>query len=191
MDNVIRSIVRRVARTVRYRTYDQLIGVRVEVADPQNPITPLLTAINRTNPELGLTEPPDPDPKSLYGTFLKYGFFKVALRASNVAVDSVPVAGASVLEELGFVSHNSPLSDSTDDDFADSAEFFLNELLEEARAGQVYLLVFLSGPETLSHGREIDFEEADSARDLPITFTITDACLTNAPTAWLNRHFYL
>lgn len=193
MGNEAQSLVRRVAKTFRYLRMEQLIGASVVVSDIENPIDPLISAVKVACPELKLTVPPESDIARLQAVFLKYGFMDVALGEHTVAMESVPLGGIEMLEKLGFVSHDPAQYESADldDESSDCTEDLLVALMEEILTSNLYLMIFLSEPETLRDGRRAKVEGPPSPDDFPITFTITDACLTNAPTSWFHRHFYL
>lgn len=193
MGNEAQSLVRRVAKTFRYLRMEQLIGASVVVSDIKNPIEPLISAVKVACPELKLTAPPESDIERLQAVFLKYGFLDVTLGEHTVAMESVSLGGIKMLEKLGFVSHDPAQYESAnlDDESNDCTEDLLAALMEETLTSNLYLMIFLSKPETLRNSRRTKVEGPPCPDDFPITFTITDACLTNAPTSWFHRHFYL
>ncbi|MBW3600452.1 MAG: hypothetical protein KY475_24710 [Planctomycetes bacterium] len=97
-----------------------------------------------------------------------------------------------LLRHLGFL----PDEDQVQNDIPwldDDPELCLRTIGEEVANEQTWLKLFFvnDGIQRTSFPDRLRQTLQPELIKLPLEFTLTDACLTNAPFVWFNRHFYV
>lgn len=119
----------------------------------------------------------------------------------GAALTESDAPGLALLGEYGFLDTGFPDAEIGDTDPDDPT--CLTELQQEIEKGETVLRLFLNDnkgdyfkrlrqsgeAEALINGSKT-FEQI-LTQYWPSTFIISDACLTNAPFIWFNKHFYL
>lgn len=180
------SLLRRLHRSLAYATVDVLIGVPVQVRSAETALDDVLRVTKEVLPVSATTMGPELHYRA--GAIAKYGILDVNFGIGPTSPDA-PRPGIGILRSTGLVDG---------DEGADASALtdgFLDNLLQEAQAGQLYLKVFL---ETQDPQDRLPIQ--DTLRRLregmpsgfwPHLFVIRDACLTNTPSIWLVKHLYL
>jgi hypothetical protein len=138
-------------------------------------------------------------PEALYrnGALAKYGLLDLSYDVSpNMAAQNA-CPGLSMLKELGIVSHSDAWKELKDAD----PMAFLPEYLLEFDKHETILKLFLEEqprrpfPSTKEGETLVAWLEQPNLIPFPIPFPrtmeITDACITNSDSVWLNKHFYI
>jgi hypothetical protein len=182
-------VLRKVARGLRYRTLPGLVGRTVAIVD--------LRAVEEA---IFLTLGPDlPEGCRLAGPELpfreeavaKYGILDLRFSVPAGLLDDEPPGGLRLLRELGFLPgvQTAPWPRTDDDPTC------LETLRDEIAQGNDFLLLFLEGDRPAGPARGSAPDGTASLRVppgyLPRPFRVADACLANASSVWIWKHFYL
>ena len=120
----------------------------------------------------------------LVGAIAKYGILDLTYGTTSPS-EQIPRPGIGILRQMSLRDDASAGQETLGD------ELFLEDMVRECEGPQLYLKLFMhvdpspSAPRAsaLSHRLPPDF--------WPATFVVDDACLTNARSIWLMKHFYL
>lgn len=177
------ELVRRIARGLRYRPLEQVVGRTVLVRD--------LDAVEEAvRVELGDEFPAAcrlDGPGLIYrhGAVAKYGILDLRFSApDDLLVDAA--SGVPLLRELGFL----PGAGTEQPQQVCDDPVCLEMLAEEIAVGRVFLSLFLEGGRPGSTPAELVQLQIPEGY-LPRSFRVVDACVTNAASVWLWKHFYL
>ncbi len=180
-------LLRRLCREVRYREVTELIGTILCLTNPKDApydiievITPHIKCTPRFHrPELHYRQ----------GAVAKYGLLDLEYRLTPDELTTNYRCGISLLKELGLIAHNDRDELLDEDEKADAFEFFKMSC-EELDLQQVFFKLFLTTPKEWEYTIQSNDEEI-SRTYWPREFTIKDACVTNLPSVWFARHFYM
>jgi hypothetical protein len=179
------STIKELVRKLKYKTVDELVGLKVELSSLERVEEELRIIIQEHGIQLDETVS-----NSGVFVFLKYGFLDIEFAVRNTAL--VPeVQRVRFLKEMGFLPDKEFVDDSI---FHDAGLGFLEEMLEEAREGKLLFKIKLDsvGSYRGAHGvSEEKLLKESPAQYFPCEFIVRDACLTNCGLIWLNKHFYL
>jgi hypothetical protein len=183
------GLVRSVARGLRYRPLARLGGRVVEVTDLDRIEDAVRTALGTDLPDgCGLA---GPEPPFREGAVAKYGILDLRFTAPGDMLAGDALTGVPQLRQLGFLpgGEAGPLHRVCDDPTC------LEILQEDLDEGRTWLLLFLEGGEPGDDSRVTGPDGRFSFRVptgyLPRPFKVIDACVTNARSVWLWKHFYL
>jgi hypothetical protein len=177
------AIVRKLARSLIYSVLDELLLQKVVVHSAETAPEDILAGLAGRIPPGTLFIGPELRHRS--GTIAKYGLLDLRYQVEIPVSRPQAVHGLTALRELGFLEKAS--EDEAEDDL-----LFLKDMLEETGTGHLFLKVFLE--------TEYDIEKAKRLRRLyegmpssfwPREFIVGDACITNAASVWINKHFYV
>jgi hypothetical protein len=172
------ELVRSVGRELRYRPLEHLVGRFVEVHDLGTVEEAIRTALGEDFPEGCRLVGPEMDSRQV--AVARNGILDLRFSAPADLLTGAHT-GLPLLRELGFLRGREvgPQQSVCDDPIC------LEMLQEDIDEGQVYLKLFLEGgpPEQ----RELPIPDGY----LPRPFRIVDACVANARSVWLWKHFYL
>jgi hypothetical protein len=166
-----------------YVSLDHLVGKRVQVRSVETALDDILEAVKEYVP-IDVTTM-DPGLHHRVTAIAKYGILDVAYGIGSTALPEHR-PGLAILRDLSLVDSNGDL------DALETKRDFLHDLALESEAGQLYLKLFLETREKL--------QPEQASRQLrdglptgfwPHGFVVYDACLTNARSIWLAKHFYL
>lgn len=187
----MKAIVRRVAKNLRYRTIDKLIDTNIEISSLESLHSKVKESVETCDSGFMLALPPDGDQDRVNKVFLKYGFVDIRFTENALAMDSIPKGGIQLLRDFEFVFGRSELEKlGLEDDSDGFGKSSFESLDEEISANQLHVLTWLSGTKKLESGQRPPLYHNPSRIAFPLQLTISDACITNAPFAWFNRHFY-
>jgi hypothetical protein len=180
-------LVKAVARSLRYRSLDHLIGRPVEIRDIGRVEEAVRSALGPDLPDGCRLAGPEPIYR--HGAVAKYGILDLVFSVPGEMPIGDVRGGLALLHDLGFLpGGDGPQHRVCDDPLC------LEMLQEELDEGRVWLLLFLEGGRP--DGSRV--EDADGQVDyripegyLPRPFLVVDACLTNARSVWLWKHFYV
>ena len=177
------ALLRRLHRSLAYSTLDALTDTRVEVHSAETALDDVLRLVRETVPVTVTTMAPDIHFRA--AAIAKYGILDVTFGIGSTPLE-VSRPGLDVLRSVGLVDGQ----ESTD--ATEIIGDFLSDLTLESEAGERYLKVFLEIEDSLPAGGSLRrLQDGMWPGFWPHLFLVRDACLTNAPSIWLAKHFYL
>ncbi len=179
------SIIKALARELRYQSLDQLVGHTVNLTSIETAADEVRCFICTHGIELDEAH----DNRSA-GTFLKYGLLDYKFAVSNPQM-TAERKSVRFLKEMDILPDKKDVSDAI---FPDAGIAFLEEMLDDARKGKLILKIFLDsqGDYRGAKGAPVEkWANTDPNKYFPCKFIVRDACLTNCNLIWLNKHFYL
>lgn len=126
------------------------------------------------------------------GALAKYGLLDLRYNAPPDLAATEHHHGLSLLKELGFVEH--PGDFAWEALKADDMFGFVTDLLDEFDKNETILKVFLEERPKRPFPPPPEWERwvrERSSMPFPKTMEIVDACITNAESVWLSKHFYM
>ena len=180
-------LIRRVARGLRYRSFDAMIGQTVLVSSIDAIVADIHTFVQRFRPDCVYTGHSE---GSLVGALAKYGILDFEFRAPDSLLLSEFSTGIPLLKELGFLNDTGDLPDDNEE----SRLWCLEELDQSIKEDGTLLKVFLEDVANRPVANETTFWRLindPSQIPFPIEFRVIDACVTNSGFAWIMKHFYL
>ena len=178
------SLVRRVARRIRYRTFDDLIDKTLSLSSIDSVEADIQSFIKRYCPAAEYSVQSD---NQLFEAFVKYGILDIEFRVEDFLLAAEFRTGIPLLKALGYL----PQPDQITDEDKEFNRGFLEEMDEDIDKDDTLLKVFLVDPEFQeSSGWEQRIQDLTRI-PFPIEFRVLDACVTNSGGVWLNKHFYL
>lgn len=188
------TLIRRIARELRYRSFDDLISREVTINHLDSVGKDICAALFDALPQG--CKYFETEREFLEGAIVKYGIIDVTLTAPEHLLNSRDQGGISLLRNLGFIEE---VDKEVQDDFSDliGSDLSCLELLAEGLEKKRTLIkLFL-----LAEGQATDWSElllrieGGSLRIpegyLPRLFQVEDACITNSDFAWFKKHLYL
>lgn len=168
------ALLKQVARGLRYRTLDHLVGRSIVVRDLNAMEEAVRVGLGDDFPaECRLVAP-----SSIHGAVAKYGILDLDFSAPAERLGEAK-GGVRLLRELGFLPTEEMKQDG-------DASLCFEMLLEDIVANRVFVKLFMEG------GRPEEWKELRIPEGyLPRPFRIIDACVTNASGIWFLKHFYL
>jgi hypothetical protein len=174
------TLVRTVARGLRYRTLDALIDLEVMVAALATVEDAVRQALRPHFPEHCFLDKPVGE-----GAVAKYGLLDLLFNAPEHLLGNDFRSGIALLRDLGFLPGRAEVR--RDEDLQLGLEC-LEMLQEDLALGRTYLRLFLESDRP--QGAPV-FPLGIPDGYLPRPFRVVDACVTNAHSVWLLKHFYL
>lgn len=175
------SLVKKVARNIRYHTLPDWVGKQVVV----NGIDSIEQDVKRGLELLLLDRGTlvEVERKFRQLALAKYDLLDLSFTLQSEWIWNVEIRGIPLLKQLYIVP---PLAeDKLDRAFQLD---MLDKLAEDIEQNKVYLLLFLRALEL----RTVKSRLLSLPDDyFPRTFVVEDACITNTDLAWFNKHFYL
>jgi hypothetical protein len=184
------ELVRDVARGLRYRTLDSLVGRSIEVGAIDTVEDAIVAGLGGGLPQGCRLAGPELHYRVV--AVAKCGILDLRFTAPRELLlgDGVRT-GVPLLRELGYLPDEMGGAPSRVGD----DPLCLEMLEEDVNAGATWLLLFLKGGHPGDAARVEDAEGHVSFRVpegyLPRPFRIVDACVTNAAGVWLWKHFYV
>ena len=181
------SLLLNVARSLRYRTFEPIIGHELMVkrsdlipSESEALVGRFLDGCSFSSPEQG----------DLDGQIARYGLLDLCFQASRTLLEKGDTTGIPLLKELGFIEDG--ISTETEED---CALYCLEELLNGVRKNEAYVMLFLQvsqvGCEDGTLWQHRDMFHGTCKLPFPMVFTVEDACISNSPFVWMNKHFYV
>jgi len=162
----------KLVRALRYLTLEEAVGLPVRVRSESSVVTDVVGALDSVLPRglRALREPAVGLP-----TVVKYALLDLEFEFPSGGAMRLRRLSRQELAELGLLgrSGTGPSED---------ADTCIGQLLEEIATERPLLKVIL---DMVEDGR------APRRRVLPAVFQVRDCCVTNAPSIWLAKHFYL
>lgn len=179
------STIKELVRRLRYHSFEDLIGQKIEVSSIESAATEVGAMIEQYGIKIGPVESHFSE-----GTFMKHGLldYSYPVLDSPVMAERQPVR---FLKEIGLLLDRADVDDAI---FPDAGLGFLEELLEQVRANQLLFKIVLDseGEYRGTQGPYGDkWRELDPSQFFPCRFVVSDACLSNCSSIWLAKHFYL
>ncbi len=176
------SLVKRLARDLRYRSLPELIGQSVVIQHADSIEEDLRKVLAHLLPLEALFE--WPRRPHMDRTLAKYGVLDVTFRIPTMMVPEEVEQGLPLLKKLGFLPEQSildqlPLTFEND-------PTCLSELHDDLTDDQTFVRLWLE-----AQGPRPKALIALPDDYLPRPFTIRDACVSNATLVWFHKHFYL
>jgi hypothetical protein len=177
------SLLRRLHRSLAYSTVDALAGISVQVHSAETAPDDVLGVVKRALSINVTTMAPDLDYRE--GAIAKYGILDLTFGIGSTSSE-IPRPGLGILRPLGLVDGGEGA------DALEVSDDFLRDLTLESEAGHPYLKVFLETQDALPPRDSLRrLREGMPAGFWPHLFVVRDACLTNTPSIWLAKHFYM
>jgi hypothetical protein len=182
------QLIKSVARGLRYRSLDHLIGRAIEVHD----LDQIEDAVRFG---LGPDMPEDcrlagPERHICEVAVAKYGILDLRFTAPGNLLTGEARTGVRLLRELGYLPKNQGPQQRVGDYM-----MCLTMLQEHLTEGRTYFRLFLkggrAGQDAAAEGPDDGVSLRVPAGYLPRAFHIVDACVTNAAAVWLWKHFYM
>ncbi|MEZ4669182.1 MAG: hypothetical protein R3E39_14845 [Anaerolineae bacterium] len=172
-------LVKQIVRGVKYRELSAYIGQTVLINSVESIEADLRDAIiPRLSVNCSLLSK---ERRFVEVALAKYGLVDLEFQVNESYFESDFTTGIQVLKSNRFFT-----TDNFDDpEIADFSRVVLEMCVEELGNSMNWVKLFL---------KTIDQQESRLKFDrniLPQTFVIVDACATNMPSIWLNKHFYL
>lgn len=169
-----------IARQLRYRTLERVVGQTVRVMSEASAVADVLEGLDRFLPaRLELRR----SPGGGLPTVAKYALLDLEFVLPPGPAIDLPRLSRKELRGLDVLVPASP----------DETDVCVTSLFEEVTSDVFLLKLMLdvvnderSVPERLRHT-----VKGLPAGYLPRMFRVRDACITNGPTLWLGKHFYL
>lgn len=183
-----------VARGLRYQHLPELVGSEITI-DSLSSIFVTLADTTQQRCSLVMDDPSDVAElnRALAGPIGKYGLIDFEYPC-HTKIESAKTDNVRLLREFGFL----PKSDAESDKLFlidDDPECCIREIQGGISQNQTWLKLFFNttSPEFHKLDFKTRFKQAASPEliEFPLDFRCTDACLTNAPFIWFNRHFYM
>lgn len=176
-----------IARRIRYRTLDRVIGEKVRIAAEPSAVGDVLDALDRFLPPVA---PPLPQPAPGLGAVAKHGLLDLEFSLRAGAGADLPRLSVRELRALGVLLKNDTAHEPEEEDLDFSC---LTDLHDQVTSGKVVLKLIL---DAVNDDRPISQRLIHTMKGLPGNylprqFRVRDACVTNAPSLWLQKHFYL
>jgi O-acetyl-ADP-ribose deacetylase len=184
-----RWVVRQLARRLRYRTVDEVIGRTVALHSLETMLADIQVIVDDFCPGSVFR-----GPEQVYrvGALAKYGLLDLKYDAPPSMAATQPHRGLSLLKELGFILA------PDDPDLApfdrDAGLRYLAGLLKDMEKNENLLILFLEERPARPFPPPAEWEQwwkLPASMPFPKTMEITDACVTNLDSVWLNKHLYL
>ncbi|MBE9229693.1 hypothetical protein IQ264_30275 [Phormidium sp. LEGE 05292] len=189
-------LIKKLARELKYLSLSELFGRQVMIHSVDTVEDNIRHALGDIVPEgcRLLTEP-----QLMKGMLAKYDFLDLTFSVPAYLLQSHYESGISLLKALYFI--RDPSQEDIDElEYKELSEFlgddptFLAELAEDVSKNMTVCRMILNS----SHPREWDKNNRRMAMTaslpsgyFPQIFVIGDACITNALSVWLHKHFYL
>lgn len=180
------GLIKQNARGLRYRELPDLVGKKVKIED-----------LAKIDDKIRSVLPPDlkpgqleTEPTTLAKQVGKYGLIDIEYLLPNCPSHEIEIIGLRKIFDLHLWSRRSEVDeeDSFDEEFAIvHLEEALNDILQDRIRLKLFLNVIHRTP--IKNWQSQFYQEPANA--FPNTFTIEDAALTNDPSIWLEKHFYL
>lgn len=188
-----------VLKGLKYESLDHLVGRAIEIRSVETVEEDILSGlINDVPSESSLIKSSDPRfEDALERVMAKYGFIDATFSVSNNLLRNCSRANRKLLEELCFVYEK-----GSEEEFdSEDAAFAFAELTEDIEENKAYIKLFVEKEDRKKHSTYISEQYDKHIKlnetyipefpDLPKTFVITDACITNSDFVWINKHFYM
>lgn len=183
------TLLLNVARSLRYRTLQQMIGKTVAVTAHARIVADVSSFVGQFVDGCAFY---GPEQKFLDGQIAKYGLLDLRFNAPSEMLDSESAGGIPLLRELGFVGGD---MQKLAEELGGDAGSCIQELRDGIAKNATHLLLFLesSNPRVseMSMMDRMARIKTPSIIDFPITFSVVDACVSNSSFVWMNKHFYL
>jgi hypothetical protein len=162
------TVLRTIARQLRYRPLPELIGAKVTIDSAASAADTVSAVLATSCPwPLRFIRPQAP---WITESLTKYRLLDLTYALEDIQWQSSDAPGASILQQLGFV-----VQDLAQEDDATSLELLAENIDQE---GPVLRLI-------------IEERARPGGAEFPYYMEVSDACLTNADSIWLHKHFYL
>jgi hypothetical protein len=175
------TLVKRLAKDLRYRPLPELIGQSVVIQNVDSIEADLRQALAPLIPAEAIFE--WPQRPHMERTLAKYGVLDVTFRVPSTLLQADDEHGVSLLKKLGFLPEQSildqlPLTFEND-------PTCLSELHDDLVPDHAFIRLWLESQDARPKLVELP------ADYLPRPFTVRDACVSNATLVWFHKHFYL
>ena len=180
--------IRQVARRLRYRTMDQLVGRTITLHSLRTVLADMQLRVDEFCPGSIFKGPDQPFRE---GALAKYGLMDLSYDAPSEMAAAEPHRGLSLLKELGLVEH---FDDAVTRPFdKDGERQYFAGLLDELDRNQTILRLFLKEhrESVVTPAERQQWLDQPSSMQFPKTMEIVDACITNLDSVWLTKHFYM
>lgn len=194
------SVLRDVARRLRYRPLPDVVGHTLTIRSLTNAISEIEHNLASLLPGLQFGQAIE---NNTAGSIAKYGIIDLTFNVQAIDWDRRDAPGIPLLLELGFVISPSEIPDDeklTID--PDEDPTCLEALRKEINENQNVLRVFIEERPRRDLQKHMTSmmssrESTDKVKDtflsgyFPKEFVVKDACLTNSAFVWFHKHFWM
>jgi hypothetical protein len=181
------SLLLNVARSLRYRTFEPIIGHELMVSRSDLIASESEALVGRFLDGCSFCSPEQGD---LDGQIARYGLLDLCFQARAALLENGYKTGIPLLKELGFIEDGT--SSVAEED---CGLYCLEELLDGTRKNETYLMLFLQISRVQRADGFLlqlnDMPRRACNRPSPMVFTVEDACISNSSFVWMHKHFYV
>lgn len=184
------ALVRRVARNIRYKRIDSVIGATLELSSLGDIVA---ESEKFAQSYYAKCKFHGPEEKYYVGSIAKYGILNLTFTVKTSVVLDDGMYGIELLQRLGFL----PADEEREAECIAGSEILgsldcLKEMDEDIVKGIVFLKLFLEEEGKTKRSVQEAFRLINTPSKIcfPKTFRIIDACMTNSDFVWINKHFY-
>lgn len=188
------SLIRRIAKQIKYRQLDSLIGKEVTVHSPETVPVDVCTSLGQDFP--AGCEFVKPEARWRESALQKYGMLDLHFRAPAQLLGCDCECGIPLLKQLEFVwdpSEENPweeLAEAFGNEAAQEDPTCLSMLEDDLAKGETWLRLYLTiDPPEGRHSEPSGHVQLPS-QSAPRSLVVRDACVTNAGSVWFHKHFY-
>jgi hypothetical protein len=207
----VNSVLRKVARGLKYRLLPELIGTKVTIESVRSVPFNVVAMLDRALLDRALSLPvrfSGPQEHSITVALAKYRILDLRFTVDGVEWQPKDTPGISLLKEFGFIlkpndilgrvrqsvlEHDDPTCINFLDKDIGQDQTLLRLYLEEVPRGKgtEYLEELTkAGKRRLLKGSVAEMELLLDGF-FPHEMAVSDACLTNADSIWFHKHFYM
>lgn len=181
------STLRSVAKNLRYKTIESLIGRTVTISSRHN-IAEATSALLAT--ELKGCQYINPDERVACGQIGKYGMLDLEFDAPIALVEQGFLSGIPLLRSLGFIDES---AQEILEKWEVDSGFCIDELHQDLTTQKGFVKLYLKNTDStdLSLHERMKRTFKPETIPFPMTFVVTDACLANSSRMWIHKHFYM
>jgi hypothetical protein len=189
----------KIARALRYRPLAEANGKLVVISSADAVNKDVLCELSSVLPMQFRYDPATP---VNLAPLVKHGFLELRFEVAPGDGELLTRLSRRELAKLGFLGQEVRMpgvkeeGDQGDDELAaEASDICVDLLLKEIAAERLFVMLFL---EAISDRRSLHERELATLTDFqlpsdffPATFQVRDACISNASSIWVQRHFYL
>ena len=190
------ALLRKVAKELRYLLLTDIIGSRVTIHSIETIQADILHSLSPPLPATAVLE--RPEQRFLIGALIKYGLMDLTFAIPEPIATGTDAPGILLLQQLGFViAPKQHPAVSADGAMWSDDPTCLAELADSLNMHHFVVRLFLELPPDTDGLPPLDdpahwfapFRLPTSY--FPKTFTVSDACMSNAGFVWFHKHFYV
>jgi|GEM_PF-6716085 len=181
------SLVKAIARQIKYQQLDDLIGREVIINSVDSIFDDVKHELQLPTNAVPVTR----DEKYSRIAIAKYGLIDIDYTVQNIAIMKA-LTDFDAIRTLSL--YQEPSGNYSDDDlFMEISLGYLEDMVQDLDSGMIYMMLYLETehPDDIAE-RKKQFEKFSIPDNyFPRKFVVEDAALCNTRLAWMMKHFYL